>query len=1237
MSMSGSLLGRVGGVGVVEVAKDINVSFMKSISSSMLHTDGDHDDPHANSADSEFLSQEQISGTSPTERREELISSHFVTVHRQPRSHRAFHTHTNTKFNGRNIAIALLPVLQDDVAGLKREFFEVNPESGELTVAELVKLLEGRLEKLTTPRPPLFANPSATFTAIKEMFAVIDLGEREVISWDEFFSYCIDASIMGPTGFDASSIVRKWEPKLFALTRNKEPLERVKYNRHLQKVMCITREGTLRMMSPLNYTFSKALWPVRGKVIASEYIPKFDRVAVSSSDMSVRLFDNMGRFEEINTMHSMMSLSWSQRWDRLYSGSRTGSVHVWSLTGGGSEGLIVKPTEEFQPHSAPVTDMLINPLDGCVVSCSMDQTIVIQDPIHGKELQRYRGHEAGVIRIDYTPDYNLLLSGAMETNVFVWPFGASKNARPFTLIDPEKPHRFQICSVVVVPHTPQFITLDVKGMMKFWDVRKFTCTQTSYCAHTELEKKQFWGDGCAISNHTFMACSTKKTYLFEVDSSSVGKDKRCEDVPVAHACSSGLSLVTVGETTVKTWDIGTGELMTDYKHICSELITSACVDDQGKMIFLGTPSGVVQIHNLTNGANVSKFMIDMGKEVCSICYARTLDGPLLICALVNSRAVVVSIKDLTSPRVMPLNQCIDDLRFLTYSHTNDMLAAISPTLHLYAWSSTGFTFASGMKFINKIFIPSCQTSEPTEREVVSLEAIESDALVVVGISNGEVCIVRVPSFHIVCAFAVVNLYRQIVTSISKAVAFRFEGKLRCFTADEDGVVSVIDISHSLHPDQRHHSYQAPKLIKQSRVHNESIVQVCSVPYAGSLVTFAMDLQGIILNETLECMGLFDRFGTSTAQNKMQSRAQLISQHAHQVASSLSSMRSSAKGLSNPLLLLAKTQRLRANSLLKSSKSRTLSVKGSSLVGLDQLDDEGNASFSLDHDDLFTTQQTTIMESHANFVPMRGVSGVPGTSRLTCKYIDKKCNVTIIPATSPDRVVSPHGGRKKDDDVGTKVDVLLGTVQYKANQKGDTSGGKSPTAELAGALQLALPNQIHNKRGSTSLFLDTVSTVGDSDSNSRSLSMNVKSDSMMLEDNPGALMVLPSPGRLAVKRGEVSLRQSKLDEEMQALKKDHVNPFSRLSPEVTEILEVTNEISRKRMSDIFHQLHRESNIRNQLQHTRISPPPSMLLHLTSVEKEFMLPSIRPNTRAEGQLQPVQYSLVGAKDRNNSSSR
>ena len=534
-----------------------------SIAATLLMADAED----AGMGDPQVLSNEQLQGKED-ERRAELISNFMVTVHRQPRGNPKSQQHKDEKFNGRNIGIALMPLLEDHIEVLKADFLA--SEDG-LAMEAFADLLFDRLHELLGDRvPAMFKEPEPARTALYELFGAIEHGGTGTIHWDAFFSYCIDGAIMGRTGFDIKSIVKVWGPKYLTMLRDKEPLERVKYSKHLQRVMCITREGTFKLLNPTNFSLSKAMWPITGKVIAMEYIKEYDRIAISSSDMCLRIFDTAGRYEELNMTHSQLCLSWCPRTGRLFSGCRTGCVYVWQLTGGGSERLTIKKVFTFQPHTAPVTDMIGNPLDGSIITSSLDKTIVVSDPHYGRELQRYLGHNAGVVRIDFTPDYNLLISGAMETKVLVWLFGGGDNPKPFELIDPDKPHRYSICSVSVVPHSPQFVSLDIKGMLKFWDIRTFSCTQTMYTAHTDMEKQYLFSDACVIGMNTYLSCSSKKTYLYEVDQSSIGKDRRCDDTVVTQSChtASG-TLVTVAEKNVKTWDVTTGEMLTNYTDIAA--------------------------------------------------------------------------------------------------------------------------------------------------------------------------------------------------------------------------------------------------------------------------------------------------------------------------------------------------------------------------------------------------------------------------------------------------------------------------------------------------------------------------------------------------------------------------------------------------------------------------------------------------------------------------------------------
>lgn len=52
-------------------------------------------------------------------------------------------------------------------------------------------------------------------------------------------------------------------------------------------------------------------------------------------------------------------------------------------------------THRTQAHKEAITELLFHPLDGSILSCSLDSSIVIREPQAGTVIQTFTGHQAG--------------------------------------------------------------------------------------------------------------------------------------------------------------------------------------------------------------------------------------------------------------------------------------------------------------------------------------------------------------------------------------------------------------------------------------------------------------------------------------------------------------------------------------------------------------------------------------------------------------------------------------------------------------------------------------------------------------------------------------------------------------------------------------------------------------------------------------------------------------------------
>ena len=88
-----------------------------------------------------------------------------------------------------------------------------------------------------------------------------------------------------------------------------------------------------------------------------------------------------------------MTCRWSHKWHRLFSGGRQGMLTVWDV-GGWNPDARWSPLVElntFEAHSEAITELLFHPLDGSIITCSLDSSIRIREPKAGTVIQSFIG------------------------------------------------------------------------------------------------------------------------------------------------------------------------------------------------------------------------------------------------------------------------------------------------------------------------------------------------------------------------------------------------------------------------------------------------------------------------------------------------------------------------------------------------------------------------------------------------------------------------------------------------------------------------------------------------------------------------------------------------------------------------------------------------------------------------------------------------------------------------------
>lgn len=116
-----------------------------------------------------------------------------------------------------------------------------------------------------------------------------------------------------------------------------------------------------------------------------------------------------------------MSLHYSEKVQKLYSGSTEGKLYIWDINDREEIGQLKcgnKPAHQDMVMDIKFIDSLDN-----ILTCSMDKTIGLWDVYTGHRRQLYTGHTKGVLSVDYIDTLQIVVSAGFDHDIYLWgPF-----------------------------------------------------------------------------------------------------------------------------------------------------------------------------------------------------------------------------------------------------------------------------------------------------------------------------------------------------------------------------------------------------------------------------------------------------------------------------------------------------------------------------------------------------------------------------------------------------------------------------------------------------------------------------------------------------------------------------------------------------------------------------------------------------------------------------------------------
>jgi len=241
-----------------------------------------------------------------------------------------------------------------------------------------------------------------------------------------------------------------------------------------------------------------------------------------------------------------------------------------------------------------------------------------------KTLGGKHGHKSAVREMAYSEKHKVLISCGFEFIVFVWnPYMSIPIMRLYG-------HEHPLIGVNCLPNLDCFVTADSKGMLKLWNIRDYTCTQTFYVQNANEVK-------CirAVPKHRRLVCGARTFTVFQYTRPFVPECTDDKTVSKALFSESRLEIFVAGERNIKVWDARSGKPIRVMKNVFSvgNEITCMAFDEGHRKMIIGSSQGELKLYDLQSGVEIlSLEEHNFGDgEICFIGYAGGGDHTIITC------------------------------------------------------------------------------------------------------------------------------------------------------------------------------------------------------------------------------------------------------------------------------------------------------------------------------------------------------------------------------------------------------------------------------------------------------------------------------------------------------------------------------------------------------------------------------------------------------------------------------
>ncbi|KAK3266557.1 hypothetical protein CYMTET_24827 [Cymbomonas tetramitiformis] len=524
----------------------------------------------------------------------------------------------------------------------------------------------------------------------------IDVDGSGNIDWDEFSNYMFlerkqqrqEESVLKLT-------TQTFKDKNNPMNFHRGVCRQIQYVKPLDKYISSGQDGTFRTWHAADLMHHKTFQCSSAWITDSIWMPLHRLMVFASMDRSLSFYEyTRGSFELCGRVYtsvtrqdmgapSCLTLVTQGTYDSetLLYGDMQGRVNMLN-----SKAYTVLPprnltlaevTQLGEAHSDWVTQLKLVGELGTIASSGMDGCIKMFDFSTNRVRFSTRVHRKGCYGFAWCHAYSMIASCGAERDIHL---SHGSTGRKIGVL---QGHTSSVQHLVMHEKMMQLISISVDKVIKVWDLRNHSCSQTLI---DEVSHRPENIIASVMFDHHRNRMVTCTTHPIVWPSTVLVSSEHSHQSPVQGAiyCKDLDMVVSADEqATVIVWDLHGGKICT-FGDAHASRVSSMAFDTAGRRLLSASIDGTVRIHNYNNGTLLKNFTHnDQKTEVTDVLYVssgRRL--PLVVAVgwlqkvLIWTETTIESRKDtmnVSDPRVMSGHE--EDILCLSFSLPNTLATA----------------------------------------------------------------------------------------------------------------------------------------------------------------------------------------------------------------------------------------------------------------------------------------------------------------------------------------------------------------------------------------------------------------------------------------------------------------------------------------------------------------------------------------------------------------------------------